>query len=122
MPTEVGKLSARIRFDGEGATVSLRVHERTLLERILCRPRCALVTEVGCREGFALRVEPSGPAPGGRASVPSPVTVRHESTKRPSQRVRVRAAQVRVAADRRARVRTPKWIVELARTGVDDGD
>jgi hypothetical protein len=32
-----------------------------------------------------------------------------------TERVRVRAAQVRVAADRRARVRTPKWIVELSK-------
>ena len=38
-----------------------------------------------------------------------------------SERVRVRAAQVRVAADRRGRFPTPAWIVELAsREALDD--
>ena len=37
-----------------------------------------------------------------------------------SKKVRIRAAQVRVAADRRRRVKTPKWIIELAGLQIDD--
>ena len=43
-----------------------------------------------------------------------PAAADANSMPRYSERVRIRAAQVRVAADRRGRVRTPDWIVQLA--------
>jgi hypothetical protein len=120
MPTDDDKRPARIRFDGQQATVSVEMRGRTLLGRLLCRPPHVVVIVVGDSEGLTLRVEPYRHAAPGTAGTSSwSTTERHASPRQPSLRVRIRAAQVRVSADRRGHVRTPKWIIELAKTRVN---
>ena len=44
-------------------------------------------------------------------------TARESARRRPSQKVRVAAARVRVESDRQVRRETPQWIKDLAKSG-----
>jgi hypothetical protein len=112
--------AASIRLDGRAVTVRVRVRERSRLRRLL-RPRGHLLVTIEGVSDAELRLDVSA-LPDSRAMAPeSSIPLREPSTRRPSERVRIRAAQVRVAADRRARVRTPEWIVDLSNRRVGDG-
>ena len=137
MPTADDKKSAWIRFEGEAERILVR-HWRldraglfifgrrwaaqtvtlTAAElRALLDGRVAAVDVVGEYIVFVgIEDGAADEALGAKAAV-----VAERAPRRYSERVRIRAAQVRVAADRRGRFSTPAWIIELAsRKLIDD--
>ena len=133
MPTDDDKATAWIRFEGEAKRILIRelrldrsglylfgrrwaAQTVTLTAtelRALLEGRIAAVDVVGEYIAF-VTIEA-----GALDEVLAAMSVGATEKPRPrySERVRVRAAQVRVAADRRARPKapTPAWIVALAR-------
>jgi hypothetical protein len=120
MPTDDDKKSARVRFECRDVMVTIRVRRRSLFRRRVHPASHVVLTVVG-DSGVELRID-LDPMPDLPPVIPpSPIPVRQPSTREPSERVRTLAAQVRVAADRRARVPTPAWIVDLSKRSVGHG-
>jgi hypothetical protein len=120
MPTDDDTRTARIRFDGRDVTVTVRMRKRSLFRRLMHPASHVVLTVVG-GFGVELRLDLNRMPDLPPVIPPSPIPVRQPSTREPSERVRILAAQVRVAADRRARVPTPAWIVDLSKRSVGHG-
>jgi hypothetical protein len=120
MPTADDKESAWRRFEGRDVTVTVRTRRRSLFGRLVRPDNHVMLTIVG-GSGVELRLDLDRMPELPPVIPPSPIPVRQPSTREPSERVRILAAQVRVAADQRARVPTPAWIVDLSKRSVGHG-
>jgi len=129
MPSDDGKESAWLRFEGEAKRLSIRQPKWTrdglylFGRRYAARTVSLTAAELSALfDGRTLAVDDGEyilylSVDGATADeVVKARAAASKSKPRYSERVRIRAAQVRVAADRRGRPRvpTPTWIVELA--------
>ncbi|WP_188508823.1 hypothetical protein [Conyzicola nivalis] len=133
MPTDDDKKSAWIRFEGEARRLLIR---RPRFDRdglyLFGRRYAAQTVTLTAAElqallnGRVVAVDVVGEyllylnvEDGAVDAARSAVAVERPQL-RYSERVRVRAAQVRVNAGRRAHIPTPEWIIELAKKSSDE--